>query len=158
MCLIYIVWCVKRYIFMGVRIYLIISNPAEAPYVSISNHLHYGDVIMDAIASQITSLAIVYSIGYSDADQRKTSKLRVTGLCAGNSPGTGEFSAQMASYAENISIWWRHQEKHDNLQVLNSICRMKQLLMPPMEPTNSGRIVCWENIHMYTCLFLLLHD
>ena len=31
---------------------------------------------------------------------KKTSKLRVTGLCAGNSPGTGEFSAQMASNAE----------------------------------------------------------
>ena len=41
---------------------------------------------------------------------KKTSKLRVTGLCAGNSPGTGEFSAQMASYAENVSIWWRHHE------------------------------------------------
>ena len=38
----------------------------------------------------------------------KTSKLCVTGLCAGNSPGTGEFPAQMASYAENVSIWWRH--------------------------------------------------
>ena len=38
----------------------------------------------------------------------KTSKLRVTGLCAGNSPGTGEFLAQMASNAENVSIWWRH--------------------------------------------------
>ena len=42
---------------------------------------------------------------------KKTSKLRVTGLCAGNSPGTGEFSAQMASYAENVSIWWRHHER-----------------------------------------------
>ena len=39
---------------------------------------------------------------------KKTSKLRVTGLCAGNSPGTGEFPAQMASYAENVSTWWRH--------------------------------------------------
>ena len=39
---------------------------------------------------------------------KKTSKLRVTGLCAGNSPGTGEFSAQMASNAENVSIWWRN--------------------------------------------------
>ena len=28
---------------------------------------------------------------------KKTSKLRVTGLCVGNSPGTGEFPAQMAS-------------------------------------------------------------
>ena len=32
---------------------------------------HYDDVIMSAIASQITSLTIVYSIVYSDADQRK---------------------------------------------------------------------------------------
>ena len=39
---------------------------------------------------------------------KKTSKLRVTSLCAGNSPGTGEFPAQMASNAENVSIWWRH--------------------------------------------------
>ena len=32
---------------------------------------------------------------------KKTSKLRVTGLCVG-------FPAQRASYAENVSIWWRH--------------------------------------------------
>ena len=32
--------------------------------------LHYNDVTMDAIASQITSLTIVYSTVYSDADQR----------------------------------------------------------------------------------------
>ena len=32
---------------------------------------HYGDVIMGAIASQITSLTIVYSTVYSDVDQRK---------------------------------------------------------------------------------------
>ena len=35
---------------------------------------------------------------------RKTSQLHVTGLCAGNSPVTGEFPAQRASYAENVSI------------------------------------------------------
>ena len=39
---------------------------------------------------------------------KKSSKLRVTGLCVGNSPRTGEFPAQMASNAENVSIWWRH--------------------------------------------------
>ena len=33
--------------------------------------IHYGDVIMGAIASQITSLTVVYSIVYSDADQGK---------------------------------------------------------------------------------------
>ena len=41
---------------------------------------------------------------------KKTSKLRVTGLCAGNSPGTGKFPAQMASNAENVSIWWLHHD------------------------------------------------
>ena len=39
---------------------------------------------------------------------KKASELRVTGLCAGNSQVTGEFPAQMASNAENASIWWRH--------------------------------------------------
>ena len=33
--------------------------------------LHYSDVIMGAMASQITSLTIVYSTVYSGADQRK---------------------------------------------------------------------------------------
>ena len=35
------------------------------------NSSHYNDVIMCTIASQISSLIIVYSIVYSDADQRK---------------------------------------------------------------------------------------
>ena len=41
---------------------------------------------------------------------KKTSKLRVTGLCAGISQVTGEFPAQMTSNAENVSIWWRHHK------------------------------------------------
>ena len=44
---------------------------------------HYNDVIMSALVSQITSLTIVYSIVYSRRRSKKTSKLRVTGLCAG---------------------------------------------------------------------------
>ena len=42
---------------------------------------------------------------------KETSKLRVTGLCVGNSPATGEFPAQKASNAENVYIWWRHHVK-----------------------------------------------
>ena len=49
---------------------------------------------------------------------KKTSKLRVTGLCAGNSPGTGEFPAQMASNAENVSIWRRHHGHSGCLETL----------------------------------------
>ena len=74
---------------------------------------HYTDVIMSVIASQITSLTSVYSIIYSRRRSKKTSKLRVTGLCAGNSPVTGEFPAQMASNTENVFIWWCHLEKSE---------------------------------------------
>ena len=35
---------------------------------------------------------------------KKTSKLRVTGLCEGNSPVTGEFPTQKASNAETVSF------------------------------------------------------
>ena len=44
---------------------------------------------------------------------KKTWNLRVTGLCVENSPGTGEFPAQMASNAENVFIWWRHHDGGD---------------------------------------------
>ena len=54
---------------------------------------------------------------------KKTSKLRVTGLCAGNSPVTGEFPVQRASNAENVSIWWRHHVCiYSEKQVDNFIC------------------------------------
>ena len=47
---------------------------------------------------------------------KKASKFRVTGLCDGNSPVTGEFTAQTASNAGNVSICWRH---HDYCWVLS---------------------------------------
>ena len=43
---------------------------------------------------------------------KKTSKLRVTGLCEGKSSVTGELPLQRTSYAENVSIWWRHHGLH----------------------------------------------
>ena len=46
---------------------------------------------------------------------KKTSKLHVTGLCAKNSPVTGEFPGQRASYVENVSIWWHHHETVMNI-------------------------------------------
>ena len=44
--------------------------PLRKHYTYQSNGIHYNDVIIGAMASQITSLAIVYSIVYSRADQR----------------------------------------------------------------------------------------
>ena len=73
------------------------------------NKHHYDDVIMTTIASQITSLTVVYSVVYSGADQRNIKAPRHWPLC-GEFTGTGEFPAQRASYAENVSIWWRHHD------------------------------------------------
>ena len=59
---------------------------------------------MIAMMSQITSLTIVYPT-VIQAQIRETSKLRVTGLCAGNSPVTGEFPEQRGSNAENVYFY-----------------------------------------------------
>ena len=62
------------------------------------------------MASPITSLKIVYSTVYSMLRSKKTSKIRVTGLCAGDSSVTGEFPTQRANHAEKVSVWWRHDD------------------------------------------------
>ena len=41
---------------------------------------------------------------------KKTSELRVNGICEGNSPVISPFPTQRASDAENVSILWRHHE------------------------------------------------
>ena len=51
---------------------------------------------MSVMASQITGVSI-YSTFDSGGDQRKTSKLRTTGPCEGNSPVTSELPSQNAS-------------------------------------------------------------
>ena len=65
---------------------------------------HYDDVRMGAITSRITSLTIVYSIVYSDADKKK-SKLRVTGIWA--VPRT---NGQLRGKCFHLmtSSWWKH--------------------------------------------------
>ena len=66
---------------------------------------HYNDVIMGTMASQITSLTIVYSAAYSGADQRKHQSAVSLAIVRGIHRG---LPTQMASNAENVSIWWRH--------------------------------------------------
>ena len=63
---------------------------------------HYNDVIMSALASQISRMRSVYSTIYSQRRSKKTSKLRITGLCVGNSP---------VNTTENVSIWWHHNDQ-----------------------------------------------
>ena len=71
---------------------------------------HYGDVIMGAIASQITSLTIVYSTVYSDADQRKhqsaASLALVRGIHRGpvNSPHKWPVTRKMFPFDDFIML------------------------------------------------------
>ena len=65
---------------------------------------HYNDVIMSAMASQITSLTIVYSIVNSNADQRKHQSSASLAFFAGNSPVIGKFPTQRARNAEMFSF------------------------------------------------------
>ena len=60
--------------------------------------VHYNDVIMSSLASQITSLKIVYSTVYTGA----LAFVRGIHRWPGNSPHKGPVKV------ENVSIWWRH--------------------------------------------------
>ena len=75
-------------------------------YIECPTVYHYNGVIMGSMAAQIASLTIVYSAVYSGANQKKTSKLRVTGLSAGNSPGTGVKPVTMTKHnTRNVYIY-----------------------------------------------------
>ena len=63
--------------------------------------IHNSVVIMGPIASQITSTAIVCSIIYSGAVQRKHSSSASMAFVRGIHRWSND-------YAENVSIWWRH--------------------------------------------------
>ena len=75
---------------------------------------------------------------------KKTSKLRVTGLRAGNSPVTGEFPTQRASNAENVSIWWHHHAWWD-CQVINTL-RTRQNGHCHFQTTFSNAFSCMKII------------
>ena len=71
--------------------------------------VHYNDVIMSAMTSQIIGDSSVRSIVRS-VQRKENIKAPRYGLCVVNSPVTGEFPTHKASYAENVSIWWRHHD------------------------------------------------
>ena len=77
------------------------------------------------MASEITNLTIVF-FTQAFIQAQKTSKFRVTGLCEGNTPVTGEFSTQSASNAEKVSIWWRHHELIQVMACCNTASNMFQ--------------------------------
>ena len=98
---------------------LLINIINKSPSLSISSTLsttHYNDVIMGAMASQITSLTIVYTTVYSDADQRKhqssTSLAFGWGIHRGpvNSPHKWPVTRKMVPFYD--VIMHRHHHRH----------------------------------------------
>ena len=72
---------------------------------------HYNDVMMSTMATMANHQPHDCLLNrLFKRRSKKTSKFRVTGLCEGSSPETGEFPAQRASNAEKVSIWWRHHD------------------------------------------------
>ena len=69
--------------------------------------IHYDDVIMTTMASQITSLTVVYSIVYSGVDQRKCQSSASLAFVRGIHRDRW-IPHTKASNAENVSIWWRN--------------------------------------------------
>ena len=65
---------------------------------------------MGAMASQITSLTIVYTTVYWGADQKEHQSSALLAFVQGIHRWPGEFPAQRASNAENVSIWWSHHD------------------------------------------------
>ena len=104
-----LVWSTKEYeSFTAKQLRSLICLVMTYIALLVLNHLHYDDVIMGVMASQMTSLTIVYSTVYSGADQRKhqssTSLAFVWGIHWGpvNSPHKWPVTRNF------FSIWWRH--------------------------------------------------
>ena len=91
------------------------SSPAVQTYESAAYNdqdCHYDDVIISTVASQITSVSIVYSAVCSGPDQRKHQSSASLAFVRGihrwpvNSPHKWP-----VTWKENVSIWWRHHDQ-----------------------------------------------
>ena len=103
-----------------------------------TNYMHYNDVIMGAMASQITNLTIVYSTVYSRADERKHQSSASLDFVREIHRWPVNFPYKMASNAENVSIWWRH----------HGICRGTPAQSKRDRERNCLHIL-WDKLHIY---------
>ena len=85
--------------------------------------IHYNNVIMSAMASQITRLTIAYSKVYSGADQRKHQSSASLAFVRGihrwpvNSPHKWPVTRKMFPFDDVIMIWTVGQRSADNILV-----------------------------------------
>ena len=107
--------------------------PNPLPTCAIDGHVnHYNDVIMDTIASQITSLTFVYLTVYSDADQRNHQSPASLAFVRGihrrpvNSPHKWPVTRKMFSFDDVINefvgqtdphLSWRRSQTQERLEL-----------------------------------------
>ena len=95
-----------------------ISWGLRLPIFALQFNFHYDDVTMSLMASQITSLTIVYSAVYSGADQTKNqssaSLAFVRGIHRGpvNSPHKRPVTRKMFPFDDVIMYWHSHNSSH----------------------------------------------
>ena len=119
---------------------------------------HYNDVIMGAIASQFTSLTIVYSTVYSDADQRKHQSSASLAFVRGihrwpvNSPHKWPGTRKMFPFDDVIMNCHDADKANNNSNITVNICLLAE---------SSNRQRCNEsliNLLAYTFVIWWRHD
>ena len=103
---------------------------------------HYSDVTMGALALK-SSASRLFTQPFIQTKIEENIKAPRHWPCAGNSPGTGEFPAQMASNAENTSIWWRH---HVYKTILSKVWH--ELWSCPIDSS------CWHEITLCNVAYI----
>ena len=96
---------------------------------------HYNDIIMDAMASQITSLTIVYSAVYSGSDQRKHQSSTSLAFVGGIHRDHGKCFHLMTSSCFMITLPTIMLIEHSNGKwdtlIRPSTCKRYPILMSP---------------------------
>ena len=99
--------------------------------------LHYSDIIMGVMASEITSLMIVYSTVYSGADERKYESSASLAFVPGIHQWLVNSPHKIASNAENAYIWWHHHGNH--ILEWNAIISSSTHYLNTLRPRQNGR-------------------
>ena len=109
---------------------------------------------MSAMASQITSLTIVYSASLFRRRSKKHQSSASLAFVRGISLVSGEFPSQRPSNAECASIWWRHHAKSVTPTAVSCIDPLvlifKWKRLPETDPIAAGRVLLLQQIHVST--------
>ena len=98
-----------------------LETPTHLLWRHFSVKIHYTDVIMDTIASQITNLTIVYSTVHSDADQRKYQSSASLAFVRGihrrpvNSPHKWPVTRKMFPFDDVITLMFSFMNMFSNM-------------------------------------------